>query len=129
MSRQVAVYQQEWTGLVREALPRVSKTQAAALALLSLGMIFARSGAVSAAAAFLAVALDQQFKTVRQHLREFCREAEDKAGTKRQEIAVETCFVPLLRWILSRWQGTQLARALDATTLGDRFAVRAISGV
>ena len=41
----------------------------------------------------------------------------------------ERCFVPLLAWVLSRWQGTQLALALDATTLGMRFTVLAISVV
>ena len=42
---------------------------------------------------------------------------------------MEPCFVPLLRWVLSGWQGTQLALALDATTLGLRFTVLAISVV
>jgi hypothetical protein len=129
MSRQMAVYQREWTGIVGEALPHLSKPQAAVLALFSLGMIFARSCAISAVAAFLAVGLDQQVNTVRQRLREFCWEADAKAGAKRQEIVVETCFVPLLRWILGRWHGTQVALALDATTLGDRFVVLAISVV
>jgi hypothetical protein len=129
MSHQIRVYHQEWTVTVHEALPHLSAPQATVLALFSLGMIFARSCAVSAAAAFLAVALDQEFNTVRQRLRESCWEAEAKAGAKRQEIAVETCFVPLLRWVLSRWQGSQLALALDATTLGDRFAVLVIGVV
>lgn len=129
MPCQVAVYQQEWTATVQEALPQLSKPQATVLALFSLGMVFARSCAVSAVAAVLAVALDQSVNTVRQRLREFAWDAEAKAGEKRREIAVETCFVPLLRWILSRWQGTQLALALDATTLGDRFVVLALSVV
>ena len=129
MSRQIAVYHREWTARVQEALPHLSKPQVVVLALFSLGMIFARSCASSAVAAFLAVALDQPDNTVRQRLREFCWEAVAKAGEKRQDIVVETCFVPLLRWILCRWQGTQLALALDATTLGERFAVLAISVV
>lgn len=61
--------------------------------------------------------------------RNAAEEADAKADTKRQEIVVESCFVPLLRWVVSRWQGTQLALALDATTLGDRFVVLAISVV
>ena len=40
---------------------------------------------------------------------------------------MEACFAPLLRWVLPWWQGPQLALALDATTLGDRFAVLAVS--
>ncbi|HYQ91064.1 MAG TPA: endonuclease, partial [Candidatus Competibacteraceae bacterium] len=42
---------------------------------------------------------------------------------------VETCFAPLLAWVLSLWEGTQLALALDATPLGDRFTVLVISVV
>jgi len=37
--------------------------------------------------------------------------------------------VPLLRWVLSRWQSSQLALALDATLLGTRVAVLAVSVV
>jgi hypothetical protein len=92
-------------------------------------MIFARSCARSAVTAFLAGALEQPTNTVRQRLREFCWDAPAKAGAHRQAIVVESCFLPLLRWIVRRWRGTQLALALDATTLGDRFAVLAISVV
>jgi hypothetical protein len=42
---------------------------------------------------------------------------------------VEPCFVPLLAWVVGQWEGTQLALALDATTLGTRFTVLAISVV
>jgi hypothetical protein len=129
MSHQIRVYHQEWTTTVHQALPHLSGPQATVLALFSLGMIFARSCAISAVATFLATALDEKENTVRQRLRESCWEAEAKAGTKRQEIEVSRCFVPLLRWILSRWQGKHLALALDATTLGDRFAVLALSVV
>jgi hypothetical protein len=34
---------------------------------------------------------------------------------------VETCFAPLLGWVVSWGEGDQLALALDATTLGQRF--------
>jgi hypothetical protein len=42
---------------------------------------------------------------------------------------VETCFAPLLAWVLSWWEGTQLAVAVDATTLGQRFVVLVVSVV
>jgi len=92
-------------------------------------MVLARSCALTAVTVFLAVWLRRKEQTVRQQLREFCYEAEAKRGTQRQALAVEPCFVPLLRWVLSGWQGTQLALALDATTLGLRFTVLAISVV
>src|SRR5215510_5061039 len=127
MSCQKAVYQ--WTAEVTTHLPHLSKPQAAVLALWSVGMVLARSCALSAVATWLAVGLARKENTVRQQLREWCYEAEAKRGAKRQEVRVENCFAPLLGWVLSWWEGTQLALALDATTLGARFVVLAISVV
>src|SRR5882724_187387 len=116
----------EWTTIIRTHLPQLSAPQATVLALWSLGMVLARSCALTAVAVFLAVWLHRKEQTVRQQLREFCYEAEAKRGAQRQAVAVEPCFVPLLRWVLSGWHGTQLAVALDATTLGLRVTVLAI---
>lgn len=116
-----------WQSTIMTHLPHVSKSQAMGFALWSLGMVLARSCALTAVSAFLAEGLQQQEHTVRQRLREWCDEAKATRGTKRQEIRVETCFAPLLGWVLSWWQGTQLAIALDATSLGDTFVVLAIS--
>jgi hypothetical protein len=119
----------EWTTMIRTYLPALSKPQATVLALWSLGMVLARSSALTAVAAFLAIWLRRQEQTVRQQLREWCYEAEAKRGDQRQAVDPQACFVPLLQWIISQWQGTQLALALDATTLGTRFTVLAISVV
>ena len=116
-----------WRSTIMTHLPHLSKTQAMGLALWSLGMVLARWCALSAVSAFLAEGLRQKDNTVRQRLREWCYEANAKRGAKRQEIHVETCFAPLLGWVLSWWTGTQVAIALDATTLGERFVVLAIS--
>ena len=118
-----------WRSTIMTHLPHLSKTQATGLALWSLGMVLAHSCALSAVSAFLAQGLRQKDNTVRQRLREWCYEAEAKRGKKRQAVCVETCFAPLLSWVLSWWRGTQLAIALDATTLGSRFVVLAISVV
>ncbi len=67
--------------------------------------------------------------TTEQRLREWCYAAKDKAGQKRQELDVTTCFVPLLQWVISLWTGNVIALAIDATTLGDRFVVLTISVV
>jgi hypothetical protein len=115
--------------MIRTHLPQLSGPQATVLALWSLGMVLARSCALTAVAVFLAAWLRRKEQTVRQQLREFCYEAEAKRGSQRQALAVEPGFVPLLRWVLSGWQGTQVALALDATTLGLRFTVLAISVV
>jgi hypothetical protein len=119
----------EWTSIIHTHLPNLSKPQATVLALWSLGMVLARSCALTAVSVWLAALLQRKENTVRQQLREWCYEAEAKRGGQRQALAVEACFVPLLRWILSTWRGTQLALALDATTLGTRFTVLAISVV
>src|SRR3954453_15927333 len=127
MSCRNAVYQ--WTEVVTTRLPHLTKPQATVLALWSLGMVLARSCALTAVSAFLPTWLHRKEDTVRQQLREFCDEATAKRGTARQELVVETCFVPLLVWVVDQWEGTQLALALDATTLGTRFTVLALSVV
>jgi hypothetical protein len=67
--------------------------------------------------------------TVEQRLYAWCCPAAHKAGAKRQPVDVTTCFVPLLRWIVTLWTGTHLALALDATSLGARFVVLTLSVV
>jgi hypothetical protein len=125
MSCQSAVYQ--WTEVVTTPMPHLSKPQATVLALWSLGMVLARSCALTAVSLFLAQGLERKPNTVRHQLREFCYEAKAKRGGPRQEVQVETCFAPLLAWGLRWWEGQQLAVAVDATTLGQRFVVLVIS--
>ncbi len=127
MSCQRAVYQ--WTEVVTTYLPHLSKPQARVLALWSLGMVLARSCALSAVSCFLAQGLERKANTVRQQLREWCYEARAKRSGPRQELAVERCFAPLLAWVLRWWEGNQLALAMDATTLGQRFVVLVVSVV
>jgi hypothetical protein len=114
MSCQSAVYQ--WTEVVTTHMPHLSKPQAAVLALWSLGMVLARSCALTAVSLCVAQGLERKANTVRQQLREFCYEAKAKRGGPRQEIQVEACFAPFLAWVLSWWDGQQLALAVDATT-------------
>ena len=73
--------------------------------------------------------MERRENTVRQQLREFCYEATAKRGAHRQEVRGESCFAPLLGWGLSWWEGEQLALAVDATALGARFVVLAVSVV
>ncbi len=118
-----------WTMTIQAHLPHVSKPQATVLALWSLGMVLARSWALTAVSALLATWLKRKEPTVRQQLRELCYEATAKRGTTRCALAVEPCFVPLLAWVVEPWEGTPLALARDATTLGTRLTVLAISVV
>src|SRR5882762_3076142 len=119
----------EWTQTIQAHMPHLSKPKDTVLTLRSLGMVLARSCALTAVSAFLAPLLGRKEHTVRQQLREFCYEAAAKRGTDRCALRVETCFLPLLAWVVSLWQGTQLALALDATTLGTRFTVLVVSVV
>ena len=119
MSCQSAGYQ--WTEVVTKHLAHLSKPQAAVLALWRVGMVLARSCALTAVSLFVAEGLERKPNTVRQQLREWCYEAKAKRGGPRQELAVESCFAPLLGWVLSWWEGNQLAIAIEATTLGQRF--------
>jgi len=113
----------EWTPTIKTHLPHLSKPQATVLALWSLGMVLARSCALTAVRAFLAPWLGRKEQTVRQQWREFCYEAAAKRGTPRCALRVETCFVPLLAWVVRLWHGTPWALALEATTLGTRLTV------
>ena len=107
----------EWIITIQTHLPHLTKPQATVLALWSLGMVLARSCALTAVSAFLATWLHRKEDTVRQQWREFCYEAPAKRGTARQALVVETCFVPLLAWVVAQWEGTQWALALDSRGL------------
>ena len=118
---------QQWQRTIMHHLPHLSKPQAAGLALWTLGMVLSRSCALSAVSTMLATVLQWPANTLRQRLRDSYLEAEAKRGAGRRQLEVETCFAPLLRWVVTSWQGTQLALALDATSLGSRFVVLAVS--
>lgn len=127
MSRHDPLY--DWTSAVTTHFPRLSKPQAAVLALWSFGMVLARSCGLSAVATALSPLLSQSWNTVRQRLREWYKPAARKAGTHRRELDVTTCFAPLLAWILQGWPARRLALALDATPLFDRLVVLSLSVV
>ena len=127
MSRPLNIDQ--WISIVSSHFPRLSKPLATGLALWSFGMIVARSCGLTAVAGILAPLLGQSFNTVRERLRDTYREADAKAGACRSELEVSECWAPWLAWVLEGWSGQQLAIAIDATTLGQRFVVLAISVV
>ena len=60
-----------------------------------------------------------------------CGDQRGETGKKRREVEVSLCFAPLLRWILQLWKSEkkQLALVMDATTLGERWTILAISVV
>jgi hypothetical protein len=119
----------QWTVTVSRQLPHLSRPQASVLALWSLGMVLAHSCGLSQVSVLLALLLGQPEETLRQRLREWYYPAKDKAGKHRRTLEVETCFAPLLRWVLAWWpdESQELALAVDATTLGQRFTVLCVS--
>lgn len=120
-----------WIKTVSDFMPHLSKPQAVVLALWSFGMVIVRSCGLTTVSNFLADLLKVKEHAIRERLRDLYREAAAKKGNKRRELEAESCFAPLLRWILSWWSGEskRLALVLDATTLADRFVVLAISVV
>ena len=82
-------------------------------------------------AGFLADLLKQHENTVRQRLREWCRDAEDKQGEKRRQLDVAESFAPLIAWVLSYWPNSEkrLALAMNATTLAQLCTVLTVSVV
>ena len=55
------------------------------------------------------------------------RKSVSSHGDKRKDLPVRTCFAPLLGWLRREWPEPQLALALDASTLGERFVLLAVS--
>lgn len=119
----------QWQATVSRYLSPLSGPQAGVLALWSLGMVLSGSCGLSQVSTMLALVLHQQEETLRQRLREWYYGAADKAGQHRRSLEVESCFAPLLRWVLAWWpdESRELALALDATTLGQRFTVLCVS--
>ena len=93
MSCQRAVYQ--WTKVVTTHFPHLSKPPSNGVGI-SVGMVLARSCAVSVVSTFLARGLVRKANTVRQQLREFCYETSAKRGqpdkNSRSRPALRRCW-------------------------------------
>jgi len=108
-----------------ERLPGLRPPQRRGLALWVLGAILARSACQSAVlAALLPWA---PYHALRQRLREWLRDGADKATPCAAQVEIETCFAPLLRWVLAWWRGRELALAIDATAHGERLVALVVS--
>ncbi len=129
MSRPGGVSQ--WIAEVSSRFGVLTPAQARVLAYWSYGMVLTQSCGLTTVAVFLTTLLGTRYDAQRQQLREWCYDAADQRGPGRREVDVAVCFAPLLRWVLALWPPGErrLALALDATTLGQRFTVLAISVV
>ena len=122
----------QWGDELASALPVLSVAQRRVLARWCFAMEQTGLCATHTLAVFLGLALGCAWGTVRQRLREWYWDAEDKQGLDRREVDVRACFAPLARWVLADWPGTPGTRvrvsiALDATSLGDRLTILAVS--
>src|SRR5260370_32510715 len=120
---------EQWMGIVTRQMPQLSQSQARVLALYSFGMVVMCSSGMRTLSVFLGALLGRKENSVRQQLREFCYDAPDKRGQARQEVDITACFGFLVAWGLS-WGGREerhLTIAFDATSLGQRFSVVALS--
>jgi hypothetical protein len=118
-----------WIDQLVTAFPGLSRPQATVLGLYSFGIILGQRCGLNSVAVTLAALMQANYHSVRSRLQEFYQPAAVKSGTQRDQLAVASCFAPLLAWVLKDWPSTRLALALDATTLGDRFTVLSISVV
>jgi hypothetical protein len=119
----------QWMEELASGLPVLSVAQRRVLAQWCFAMEQTGLCGMQTLAVFLGLALGSAWQTVRQRLREWYWAAEDKCGLNRQEVEVHLCFAPWCRWVLAHWSGTRVALAMDATTLGDRLTILAISVV
>ena len=120
---------ESWQATVMEKLPQLSKPQAMVLGLWSFGMVMTQSCGLTTVSSFIAGLQAKKEDSVRQRLREWYMGAEEKKGTDREEIDVSHCFCGLVVWVLSWWASNEkrLAIVMDASSLGERFVVLAIS--
>src|SRR2546423_11076985 len=121
----------QWTQEVSTSFAHLSKPQIWGLVLWSAGIALSGVAGITQISALLALVLQEQEQTVFQRLREWYLDAGQKSGKKRRELEVSTCFAPLLGWVLRLWQSEkrQLPLVIDATSLGNRWTILAVSVV
>ena len=110
-------------------LPDLSPAQRKGLAYGVVGTVLAGSACLNAVCSLLATDVAAHGR-LRQRLRLWMRDKPSSQGWYGgPAVDVRSCFVPLLRWILSLWQGSELVLALDPTSHRDRVVSLAVSVV
>lgn len=110
---------------IQQYFPHLRASQQRGLALWVYGTILAKSACQNAV--ILALHMLGRWYTLRQRLREWLYDGPEKAAPCHTELQVEDCFEPLLRWVMSWWQGSTLALGLDATLLRDQLVALVVS--
>jgi hypothetical protein len=94
-------------------------------------MVLARACGLTRVVAMLASHLGEKESNLRQRLREWNWDKQDKQGRQRVDWEVRKSFGPLLKWVLAQWSAEErrLVLAMDATSLKKLFVVLSISVV
>jgi hypothetical protein len=117
-----------WQKRVAALIPSLSTAHVMLLGLISYGVVILNGCGLTRLAQGLAKIEQVPEERLRQRIREFYYEADAKRGKKRRAVDVQACFGDLLAAIMHNWQGTkELALALDASSLGERFTVLNLS--
>jgi hypothetical protein len=97
-----------------------------------MGIVLAQRVGLVMVAVVMASVITSKVSALQGRLREWYLDGADKHGVtrgdKRRTLDVRGCFAPLLRWVIHLHPAgsTQVALAMDATTLGQRFTVLSI---
>jgi len=120
----------QWIAEVSRQMPQLKRNEALVLALYSFGVVMTQRCGLTTVACFLGMLLKQSVESVRQRLREWSYEAQQKRGTGRREIVVQEHFAALLNWMLQEQRAKkEVVLALDVTYLKERFSILAVSVV
>jgi Transposase DDE domain len=111
--------------VLAEHLPHLRPPQRRGLALWVLGAVLAQSACQSAVVT--ALLLCGRCHALRQRLREWLLDGDEKSVPCATQIEIEACFEPLLRWVLGWWQGRELALAVDATLQREEVVALVVS--
>lgn len=112
---------------IQHHLPHLRESQALGLTLWVYGAIVMGSACQNAVAT--ALSFMGNFDTMRQYLRQWLYDGQHRPRPTATQVDVESCFAPLLRWVLSLWQSDRLALAIDPTMKGDQLNSIVISVV
>ncbi len=113
--------------IIEQHMPHLRPSQTTGLILWVYGTILARSSCQNAVA--VALVIVGSYNSMRQYVREWLYDGRDRAKLCRVQLDVRTCFVPLLRWVLSLWQSDRLVLAIDPTMKADQINSIVISVV
>ena len=86
-----------------QQFPNLRPSQHSGLTTWVYGTVIAQSATQSAVVR--ALMFSGKLNTARQYLREWMYDGKDKAAKCKTEVDVSVCFAPLMRWVLSLWQG------------------------